>query len=80
MISSRVRKNTFSVLVVKEKDGGYSGRCVELPGAISQGETLNELRVNMKDAINLVLLSIRKEAIEQVKDQHEHRQLIRVEA
>lgn len=39
----------------KEKEGGFSGRCLELPAAISQGETLEELRQNMIDAINLVL-------------------------
>jgi hypothetical protein len=42
-------------MVTKEDGGGYSGQCLELPAAISKGETLDELREDMKDAIQLVL-------------------------
>ena len=52
-ISQKSRK--FTVVVKKEKEGGYSGQCLELLGAISQGDTLEELKTNMTDAINLVL-------------------------
>lgn len=52
-ISQKSRK--FTIIVNKEKEGGYSGQCLEFPGAISQGETLKELKTNMADAINLVL-------------------------
>lgn len=52
-ISQKSRK--FTIIVNKEKEGGYNGQCLELPGAISQGETLDELKTNMTDAINLVL-------------------------
>jgi predicted RNase H-like HicB family nuclease len=34
---------------------GYSIRCVELPEAISQGETKKEALSNIKEAIELVL-------------------------
>jgi predicted RNase H-like HicB family nuclease len=47
--------------------GGFSGRCLELPGAISQGETLGELKVNITDAIQLMLASIYEEAHEKKK-------------
>ncbi|MFY9794111.1 MAG: hypothetical protein WAK17_16770 [Candidatus Nitrosopolaris sp.] len=40
---------------------------MELPGAISQGETLEELDVNMVDAVQLILTSIYKEAHEKKK-------------
>lgn len=59
-ISRKSRK--FTILVNKEKEGGYSGQCLELPGAISQGETLEELKTNMADAINLVLEYIKDRA------------------
>lgn len=59
-ISQKSRK--FTILVNKEKEGGYSGKCLELPGAISQGETLKELKTNMADAINLVLEYIQDKA------------------
>lgn len=55
-------KRQFTIRYDEEEDGGYSGQCLEIPGAISQGETLEELKENMKDAISLILESIRKEA------------------
>ena len=40
----------------EEPEGrGFSGQCKELPTAISQGKTLEELEENIKDAIELVL-------------------------
>ena len=45
----------YTILVEKEDEGGFSGSCLELPAAISQGETLEELQKNMKEAIDLVL-------------------------
>jgi predicted RNase H-like HicB family nuclease len=59
-ISQKSRK--FTVIINKEKGGGYSGKCLELPGAISEGKTLNELKENMTDAINLVLEYIQSRA------------------
>ncbi|WP_157928331.1 type II toxin-antitoxin system HicB family antitoxin [Candidatus Nitrosotalea okcheonensis] len=59
-ISQKSRK--FTILVNKEKEGGYSGQCLEIPGAISQGEILEELKINMADAINLVLEYIKDRA------------------
>jgi predicted RNase H-like HicB family nuclease len=51
------RRKSYIIRVTEEEEGGYSGQCAELPAAISQGETLEELRQNMKDAIQLVLES-----------------------
>jgi predicted RNase H-like HicB family nuclease len=34
---------------------GYIGFVEELPGANTQGETLDEVRVNLKEAVQLVL-------------------------
>jgi len=53
-------KRQFTVRYKEEEDGGYSGQCLEIPGAISQGETLEELKENMKDAISLILESIKR--------------------
>ena len=55
-------KRQFTVRYQEEEDGGYSGQCLEIPGAISQGETLEEFKENMKDAISLILESIKEEA------------------
>ena len=43
-----------------EHPEGFTGQCLELPGAISEGKTLDELKANMKEAIELVLEEIRE--------------------
>jgi predicted RNase H-like HicB family nuclease len=45
----------FTVVLQSEEVGGYSVKCVELPQAISQGETREEALANIKEAIELVL-------------------------
>ncbi|MFY9868279.1 MAG: type II toxin-antitoxin system HicB family antitoxin [Candidatus Nitrosopolaris sp.] len=57
----------YTVVYTEEVEGGFSGRCLELPGAISQGETLEELKVNMVDAVQLILDSLYEEAHEKKK-------------
>ena len=37
------------------KEGGYTCFVEEIPAAISQGETLDEARANLLDALKLVL-------------------------
>ena len=38
----------------KEKKG-YSAQCIELPGCITQGYTMEELEANMQEALNLYI-------------------------
>lgn len=46
----------YTVIIKKDPESGwYVGRCAQIPGAVSQGETFAELMENMKDAISLVL-------------------------
>jgi predicted RNase H-like HicB family nuclease len=45
----------FTIALRPEKEGGYSVQCLELPQAISQGETKTEALANIRDAIALVL-------------------------
>jgi predicted RNase H-like HicB family nuclease len=35
----------------------YSGKCIELPGAVSQGKSIEELQVNMRAAIQSIVKS-----------------------
>jgi len=51
MKATKVREGKFSVILRREDEGGYSVQCVELPGAISQGETRKEALANIKEAI-----------------------------
>jgi predicted RNase H-like HicB family nuclease len=42
-------------IILEKEEGGYSAQCLELPGAISQGESKEEAIENIKVAIELVL-------------------------
>jgi len=48
-------KRRFSVIIEQDEDGVYVGRVPELKGCISQGDTLDELMKNIKEAIELCL-------------------------
>ncbi len=52
----------FTVLLREEDVGGYSVQCVELPQAISQGETKEEALTNIREAIELVLMHLEEKA------------------
>lgn len=45
----------YTIILESQEDGGYTVRCLELPGAISQGETKEDALMNIKEAIGLVL-------------------------
>lgn len=65
-----MEKRKFTVVIQKAPEGGYSGRCLELPGAISEGQTLEELKANMTEAIELVLESFRGACKEEQEVSH----------
>lgn len=52
----------FTIRVQESPEGGYTGQCMEIPGAISEGETIEELKINMTEAIELVLESLEEQA------------------
>ena len=45
----------FTALVHEAEEGGYWAEVPELPGCASQGETLDELEANIREAIEGVL-------------------------
>ena len=45
----------YTVILEPQDEGGYTVRCLELPGAISQGETKEEALANIKESIGLVI-------------------------
>ena len=47
--------NDFTAVFQPAEEGGYVAYAAELPGAITQGETLDEARQNLHEAIQLVL-------------------------
>jgi predicted RNase H-like HicB family nuclease len=58
--------HTFTAVFEEAPEGGYAAWVEELPGAISQGETLDEARENLKDAIQLILECNREQAYRDV--------------
>ncbi len=45
----------FTVILETAEEGGYVVRCLEVPGAISQGDTREEALKNIADAIHGIL-------------------------
>ena len=48
-------KQIFHIIIEQDEDGGYIGKVAELPACMSQGDTLDELMKNIKEAIELCL-------------------------
>ncbi len=47
--------NTFTVVIHEEPAGGFWGEVPALPGCYSQGDTVDELLINLREAISAVL-------------------------
>jgi predicted RNase H-like HicB family nuclease len=48
---------TLKVLIHKAEEGGYWAEAPALPGCVSQGETMDEVRTNIREAIEGWLLA-----------------------
>jgi predicted RNase H-like HicB family nuclease len=44
------------VIIHQEEDGGYWAEVPALPGCYTQGDTLDELRANLRDAVEAILM------------------------
>jgi predicted RNase H-like HicB family nuclease len=55
---------TFTVLVYDAEEGGFWAKVPELPGCVSQGETLEEVERNIRDAALAVLESMQDDGEE----------------
>jgi predicted RNase H-like HicB family nuclease len=49
-------------------EGGYVASVKEIPGALSQGETLAEARVNLEDAVRLLIETSRMMSEQEIAD------------
>jgi predicted RNase H-like HicB family nuclease len=51
----------FTAIIEKSDDGWLVGQIEEIPAAISQGKTIDELKANLIDALKLLMDSNRDE-------------------
>ena len=58
----------YTIILTPQEEGGFTAQCLELPGAITEGETKEEALKNAKDAIELVLEGMREDL---EKEKHE---------
>lgn len=48
-------KAEFTAIIETADEGGFWAICPEVPGANGQGETIEETKQNLKDAIKLLM-------------------------
>ena len=56
----------FDVIVIQDSSGGFIGFVPELPGCHTQGNTLDELMKNIKEAAELYIETLSKEEKEEL--------------
>ena len=56
-------KNEFIAVIEQASEGGYWAYCPEIPGANGQGETIDECRQNLREAIALILQDRREDGL-----------------
>lgn len=70
----------FTAVFKEAPEGGYVAFVEELPGANTQGETLNEARENLREAVSLVLEANRALAEEELGGSKVIRERLRLPA
>ncbi len=48
-------KGELTAIIEKAPEGGFWAICPEVPGANGQGETVEEAKENLKEAVTLIL-------------------------
>ncbi len=59
-------RNEFTAIIETAPEGGYFAYCPEIPGANGQGETVEECRDNLAQAIVLILKDRREDSLKGV--------------
>ncbi len=61
-------KAEFTAIFEKAPEGGYWAICPEVPGANGQGETIEETKDNLRQAIELILEDRREDMLRGLPD------------
>ena len=54
MCKVQAMKGEFTAIIEEAPEGGYWAICPEVPGANGQGETIEEAKQSLRDAIRLI--------------------------
>ena len=69
----------LKIVIYPDETGGYVAECPALPGCVSQGQTLAEIRHNIKEAIQ-DCLEVLNERANRERRRHKESQLISISA
>jgi len=61
-------KSEFTAIIEVAPEGGYWAICPEVPGANGQGETVEETKTNLIEAIELILEDRRADILRGLPD------------
>jgi predicted RNase H-like HicB family nuclease len=56
-------KGEFTAIIEAAREGGYRAICPEAPGANGQGETIEEAKNSLRQAIELIFEDRREDAL-----------------
>jgi predicted RNase H-like HicB family nuclease len=62
MVDERSRMEQYTAIFEEGEDGWIVASCPEVPGALTQGTTIDEARENLKDAVREMLAALREDA------------------
>ncbi|KAF0236270.1 MAG: hypothetical protein FD181_2841 [Prolixibacteraceae bacterium] len=62
-----MRKMNYTAIIEKSEDGFYVGQIQEIPEAIAQGKTIDELKQNLINALQLVIDYQSEQTLKQYK-------------
>ena len=62
-----VMKAEFTAVIEAAPEGGFWATCIEIPGANGQGETIEEAKNNLIEAVELLLEDRREDMSDAVR-------------
>jgi predicted RNase H-like HicB family nuclease len=78
-VAAPVLTCTFTAVFEEAEEGGYVAYVAEVPGIVTQGETIEEARDNLREAAELVLEANRELALQQFDGRGRREERITVE-
>ncbi len=63
-----IMKAEFTAIIEKAPEGGFWAMCPEVPGANGQGETIEEAKINLREAIELIFEDRRTDILRGLPD------------